>query len=326
VAAERYVGRRRHALAGYADPYVDEPFGRLPCDERFSVTTDDGVDVYVEVVDGPAERPCLVFVHGFCLTMGTFHFQRRDLAGDYRAVLYDQPGHGRSGRLPKGEYTLDALGECLRAVLEQAVPVGQRAVLIGHSMGGMAIMALAEGSPELFADRVAGVVLIATSAGRMNEVTFGLPEAVTRLQRPLLPVVRNAPSLTTSVADRARRAARELGRLLTRRYGFGTDHPSPALLAFVDSMNLMTPTEVIARFVHTLYTHSRLTALAALRSVPVEVICGDADALIPLAYSEEIVHELPEAELVVVPGGGHVVLLERADAVNAAIRRFLDEL
>jgi pimeloyl-ACP methyl ester carboxylesterase len=323
VAAERYVRRRRHRFDA-DDPCLDEPFGELDYDSQCSVTTKDDVNLYVETVDGPSDLT-LVYVHGFCLDMGTFHFQRQEFAGEYRQVLYDQPGHGRSGRLPKGEYTLDALGAGLRAVIDRAVPDG-RVVLFGHSMGGMTIMALAEQAPELFADRVAGIVLISTSAGRLNEVTFGLPDVVSRFHRPLLPVVRNAGRLTTAVADRARRASSDLAWLLTLRYGFGTARPSPTLVSYVEKMNSTTSTEVIARYVHTLFTHSRLPALATLRTMPVLVVCGDADALIPLVYSEEIVRELPDAELVVVAGGGHVVLLEHATAVNTAIRRFLDRL
>lgn len=322
VAGERYVRRRRDRPDD--DPYIDELFGALPFDDHFGVTTKDGVDLYVETVDGPPD-PTLVFVHGFCLDMGTFHFQRQEFGGEYRIVLYDQPGHGRSGRLPRGEYTIDALGAGLRAVLDKAAPSG-KVVLIGHSMGGMTIMALAEQAPELFAERVAGVVLISTSAGRLNQVTFGLPEVVSRFHGPLLPVVRSAGRLTTAVADRARRASSDLAWLLTRRYGFGTARPSPSLVSYVEKMNSTTSTEVIARYVHTLYTHARLPALATLRTVPVLVVCGDTDVLTPLAYSEEIVRELPDATLEVVEGGGHVVLLEYAETVNDAIRDFLDRL
>jgi pimeloyl-ACP methyl ester carboxylesterase len=149
---------------------------------------------------------------------------------------------------------------------------------------------------------------------------------VSRFNKPLLPVVRGAGRITTAMADRARRASRELARLLTQRYGFGTLHPSAALVAYVEKMNSSTSTEVIARYVNTLYTHARLAALAVLRTVPVQVICGSADLLTPLVYSQEIAAELPDAELVVVDNGGHVVLLELADEVNDAIRRFLERL
>jgi pimeloyl-ACP methyl ester carboxylesterase len=323
IAAERYVVRR--SRDGVDDPYAAEVFGELPCDEELTVTSHDGVDLHVEIVeavDPDYHDVTLVFVHGFCLDMGTFHFQRVAFDGEYRMVFYDQPGHGRSGRLPQGEYMLEALGAALDTVVSKAAPTG-RIVLIGHSMGGMTIMALAEHAPDLFAERVAGVVLIATSAGKLDEVNFGLPEVVGRFRRQLMPVIRNAGRLTAGMVDRARNASTDLAWLLTRRYGFGTQRPSPALVSYVERMNSGTSTDVIARYLRTLYSHARLLALAPLRSVPVLVVVGDTDVLTPLAHSEEICQALPDAQLVVVEGGGHVVMLEHSDEVNAALAAFL---
>jgi pimeloyl-ACP methyl ester carboxylesterase len=321
VAAERMLVRRSRRVA---DPYLDEPFGALPYDDELTVTTPDGIGLHVEVLKsetGP-EDLTVVFIHGFCLDMGTFHFQRRALEGQYRMVFYDQPGHGRSGRLTEGEYTLSSLGAGLASVLDETVPTG-RIVLVGHSMGGMTIMALAERAPHRFVERVAGVVLISTSAGKLDQVTFGLPDVVARFRHPLMPLVRNAGKITVAMVDRARKASTDLAWLLTRRYGFGTPQPSPALVSYVEKMNSATSAEVIARYLRTLYTHARLLALAALRQVPVLVVCGDKDVLTPLAHSEEIVAALPDAEMVVVENGGHVALLEHPDKVNAALSTFL---
>ncbi|GAA3200748.1 alpha/beta fold hydrolase [Dactylosporangium siamense] len=323
VATERYLVHRSKRVD---DVYADEEFGVWDSDEELTVTTDDGIDLHVEIVNGPdsdqADQPTLVFVHGFCLDMGTFHFQRKALEGTHRMVFYDQPGHGRSGKLRKGEYSLDALGAGLRAVLQATAPTGP-VVLIGHSMGGMTIMALAEQVPELFESRVEAVVLISTSAGKLDQVNFGLPEVVAKFRRPLLPVVGIAGPISSGVVDRARRASTDLAWLLTRRYGFGTARPSPALVSYVEKMNTTTSTDVIARYLRTLYTHARLLVLGPLRRVPVLLVCGDRDVLTPLTHTREIAAVLPEAELVVVPDGGHVVMLEHADEVNDAIETFL---
>src|ERR1043165_8766587 len=75
VATERYLVRKARNTDD--DPYADEPFGLLPYDKSATVTTADGVELYAEV-EGPDDAPVTaVFVHGFCLDMGTFHFQRR---------------------------------------------------------------------------------------------------------------------------------------------------------------------------------------------------------------------------------------------------------
>lgn len=339
VAAERALVRR--TKRGTPDPYVDEEFGEQAYDEALTVTTADGTDLYVEVVeptdgieldagfldDEQVPEPTLVFVHGFCLDMGTFHFQRKELTrrGDYRMVFYDQPGHGRSGKLESGEYELPALGEALRAVIDETVPEGPL-VLIGHSMGGMTIMAFAELYPELFGDRVVATALMATSGGRLEETKFGLPALIARAGAPIMPIVNNATRLTGGAIDRARKASSDLAWLLTRRYGFGDTRPSPSLVSYVEEMNSRTTAETVARYLRTLYTHARYPALKALRSTPTLVIVGEKDMITPLTHSEEIMRHLPDAEFVKIPDSGHVVMLEHADEVNIALLAFLEKL
>jgi pimeloyl-ACP methyl ester carboxylesterase len=287
------------------------------------------VPLHVEIVGRRSAPLTVIFVHGFCLDMGTFYFQRRALStvDGVRQVYYDQPGHGRSGRLARGEYTLDMLGTCLENVIRETAPRGQL-VLVGHSMGGMAIMALADRLPELFGSsgRVVGVSLISTSAGELSSLSFGMPDVLVRFRKPLLPLISGAGWMTAGMLDRARQASTDLAWLLTRRYGFGSEKVSPAMVTFVERMNSSTPTEVVARYLRALYTHDKTMALAAFRDVPVLVICGDEDLLTPLEHSEEICRALPHAQLVAVPGAGHVVLLEHSEAVNAVLVPFVRKL
>jgi len=337
VTAERVLMRRRRTPEA-DDPLVGEPFGELPYDESLIIPTHDGIDMYVEVVE-PVDgidldlgliddpEPTLVFIHGFCLDMGTFHFQRTELArqGDYRMVFYDQPGHGRSGKLRTGEYTLDDLAQGLKRVIDETVPEGP-IVLIGHSMGGMTIMALAEEFPDLFGGRIKGVVLVSTSAGKLDEVNFGMPDFLARFSKPLMPVVIGGGKLTSGAVDNIRRGATDLAWLLTRRYGFGSQVPSRALVSYVEAMNSRTSTEVVARYLRTIYTHARYPALEALKRTKALVICGEDDKLTPLEHSAEICRILPDARFLAVPGAGHVALLERPDVVNPALLEFLEQI
>jgi pimeloyl-ACP methyl ester carboxylesterase len=327
-AAERLILRRQRRSTE-RDPYHDEPFGDLIADEYRTVTSDEGIALHVEISGSATAALTVVFVHGFCLDMGTFHFQRRALStmDGVRVVCYDQPGHGRSGRLPKGEYTLDLLGGVLRKVIAETAPTGE-VVLVGHSMGGMAIMALADAHPDLFTrgGRVSGVVLISTSAGELSGVTFGLPEVLVRFRKPLLPLISGAGWITAGMLDRAREASTDLAWLLTRRYGFGSAKPSPALVSYVERMNSATRTESVARYLRTLYTHDRVMALAAFADIPVLVVCGDEDLLTPVEHSVAICEALPHAEMVIVPKAGHVALLEHSEAVNAAFLPFVHRL
>lgn len=362
VAVERLVVRRSRNRDD--DPCADEPFGRLPYDETMTVTTEDGISIHVEIIEpqtqaatstaAPEETgtgepgtgepgaggrgseasseggvpPTLVFVHGFCLDQGTFHFQRKalDEVGRHRMIFYDQPGHGFSSSLAEGEYELPTLGDALYDVIKATTAPTEQILLIGHSMGGMVVMAAAERHPELFTDRVCGVVLIATSGGQVNgSRLFGLPEIISRTAPGVMTVVNGASRLTGGMVDKLRRASTDLAWLLTRRYGFGGEKPSPALVSYVEQMNSRTSTDTVARYLRTLYSHARYPALRTLEDLPVLLITGEKDMITPLAHSEEIARLLPRAEYVKIPNSGHVVMLECADEVNAALLRFLEQ-
>jgi pimeloyl-ACP methyl ester carboxylesterase len=167
---------------------------------------------------------------------------------------------------------------------------------------------------------------VSTSAGELSGVTFGLPQVLVRFRKPLLPLISGAGWVTAGMLDRAREASTDLAWLLTRRYGFGSGRPSPALVSYVEQMNSATRTESVARYLRTLYTHDRVMALGALSEIPVLVICGDEDLLTPVEHSQAIGQALPTAEMVTVPKAGHVVLLEHHEAVNAVFVPFVRKL
>jgi pimeloyl-ACP methyl ester carboxylesterase len=144
------------------------------------VVSDDGVTLHVEV-DEPAEPTreatsllTVVLVHGYALSLDCWHFQRLALRRTHRLVSYDQRSHGRSGRSSSEHCTIEQLGRDLAAVLDEVTGPGPVAV-VGHSMGAMAIMALAEHRPEEFGTRVRAVAMISTTAGGLDAEALGLP-------------------------------------------------------------------------------------------------------------------------------------------------------
>jgi pimeloyl-ACP methyl ester carboxylesterase len=321
LAAERYaVGRTRLR----PDPDAREPFFELPVDRTRTVRTDDGVPLHVEEV-GPADAPLtVVFVHGYVQQMAVWHYQRQALAADSpgRLVFYDQRSHGRSGRGAPETATIDQLGRDLHTVLSEVVPRGP-VVLVGHSMGGMTIMALADAHPELFGPRVVAVALVATSTGRLAELTFGLPKAVLPVTRRVLPWVTRGMRSRPQPFERGRRVGTDLAFLLTRYGGFGDRDVSPAVVQFVEQMGAQTPVEVIAQFYDTFTTHDKLAALDVLCGVETLLLAGSKDLMTPLDHSRAMAEALPDAHLVVVEGAGHMVLLERPALVTLQLRALI---
>jgi pimeloyl-ACP methyl ester carboxylesterase len=328
LAAERFAVRR--VRGRITDPHADEPFGHLPSDASYDVPGEDGVALHVEVVEpaaGGDPDVTVVFVHGFCLDMGTWHFQRRGLASvqtpRVRADIYDQPGHGRSGRKPSGDYSIDELGEDLLAVIQQVAPTGPL-VLAGHSMGGMTIMALAERHPDFFTQRVVGVALVSTSAGDLDAVALGMPDIVGKLRRPLTPALVAALRARPGLLEHGRAAGSDLAYLLTRRYGFGSSQASESLVRYVEQMNASTPLDIVAGYLRTLSDHERYAALEVFDGIETLLIGGEADMLTPIEHTEEMAKLLPGAEYVEIADGGHVTVMEHADVVNAHLVAFLD--
>jgi pimeloyl-ACP methyl ester carboxylesterase len=316
VAARRYaVGRERLR----PDPDRDEPLGELRGRPQTVVAT-DGVPLHVEV-NGPDDASLtVIFSHGYCMTQDSWHYQRRDLAdeADVRMVFWDQRSHGRSGRSDLAHATIDQCGDDLLAVIEATTTPGRPLVLVGHSMGGMTIMALADRHPELFGDRIVGVALVNTSSGGLAELTLGLPEAFGKVFRAAVPGVVRGIGKGGRLIDRGRRIGADVAFVITRRMAFADRTVSPSIVDFVERMIGSTPIEVIADFYPTLAAHDKLAALDVLRKVPAVIVVGDQDRLTPLAHGRAIAAALPEAELVEV-SGGHVVMLEHPQVVTDAI-------
>src|SRR3954453_8713192 len=106
-----------------------------------TVHTDDGVDLHVEVDENPDSQLTVVLAHGFTARLAEWELQREALRPRARLVLFDQRGHGRSGRARLTKATNDPPGRDLGEVLDATTPEGP-VVLAGHSMGGMSVMAL----------------------------------------------------------------------------------------------------------------------------------------------------------------------------------------
>ena len=288
------------------------------------MVADDGTRLHVEVDDVPGSPATVVLVHGFTARLEEFALQRETLRGRVRTVLYDQRGHGRSGWGDVRNATFDQLGKDLAAVLDRHAPTGP-VVLLGHSMGGMTIMALARQRPELFGSRVRGVFLLATSAGDLG--TGGLLGLWARIGKKLglLPIWLRALRLSAPLIQRVRRPGTRLGYHFTRRYLFGRDDADPVLVKQVQDLLEQAPFTISAAFYPSFLSHDELQSLAGLRGIPVTVLVGSDDRLTPASHSRRMAQEIgPGAELIVVPGAGHSVNITRPQVVDEALLRLVD--
>ena len=309
VLAERVLVRRS-AVASDEESVL----GTLRGEVR-ELTTPDGTRLHVEV-DEPStpshDDLTIVFCHGYALTQDSWHYQREHLRGTARLVFYDQRSHGRSEMADDSSHHIDQLGHDLAAVIDAVVPSGP-IVLVGHSMGGMSVMAYAEQHPESFGTRIRGVALIATTAGSVRANSLGLPGPVGKIAQSW------APSIAQFLAEREHLidgwSDSDLGLLVTRLYSFGSPASDQAG-RFVAEMLASTSLEVVADFLPALQEHDKHAALPVFQQSELLVIVGASDRLTPPELSEEIVEAVPGAEFAVLGDSGHMVMLERPREVN----------
>ena len=321
VAGVSAARARRHR-DGIEDAYRGEDFALLDADRGCIVTAQDGVPLVVREI-GPVTAPLtVVFAHGFCLRMGSFHFQRAVLAdrwGDQvRMVFYDQRGHGQSGSAPVDTYNVPQLGRDLEAVLQVLVPSGP-VVVVGHSMGGMTVLSHARQFPDHYGRQVVGAALISSAAEGLPRSPLG-----EILENPALEAIRFAARYAPKLVHRTRGVAKSALRPILRTASYGDDHISPSVVAFSEAMIHDTPIPTLVEFLHALEVHDESAALPVLSKIPTMIACGDRDLLTPLVHSREMASALPDCELVIVPGAGHLVQMEQPQVINEALVRLVE--
>lgn len=304
------------------DVYEGEDFALLEADRGCVVTTPDGIPLVVREV-GPVTAPLtVVFAHGFCMRMGSFHFQRAALAKRWgeqvRMVFYDQRGHGQSADAPIDTYTVEQLGRDLETILQVMAPKGP-VVLVGHSMGGMTVLSHARQFPQQYGRRIVGVALISSAAEGLPRSPLG-----EILQNPALEAVRFAARYAPKLVHRTRGAARAVLRPILKTASFGDEDVSPSLAAFNEAMIHDTAIATLVEFLHALEVHDESAALPVLARVPTLIACGDRDLLTPVKHSEDMAAALPDSTLVIVPGTGHLVQMERPEVINDALVRLVE--
>ncbi|MET9180962.1 alpha/beta hydrolase [Kitasatospora aureofaciens] len=335
VAVERLTVGRAMRRRARAELEASAPYGSLR-GRPLTVVAPDGTELYVELdgtgwdepdsAPGTPEPLTVVFSHGYCLNQDSWHFQRAALREGLRLVFWDQRSHGRSERsrsfLAGEPAGIDQLGGDLKAVIDAVAPTGPL-VLVGHSMGGMTVMALADQHPELFRERVAGVALAGTLAGNWNEVSLGLPTVGAKLFKRVAPGVVKLLGRQVELVEASRRIGSDFAAVFYRRFSFGGRDVDPGVVSFAEQLLDATPIDVVAEFFPVFGAHEKYEALAALRGLPALVLAGTKDLLTPSAHSEAMAERLPGAELVLVEGAGHLVLLERPELVDRELALLL---
>ena len=288
----------------------------IPLPRRRAVVAEslaEAADRFVEV-DGVRVRyrmkgagTPLVMLHGFASSLVTWRKNFDDLARDHQVIALDLKGWGLSDKPKDSDYSLAAQADLVRGVL-RALNI-ERAIIVGHSMGGATAMHFAVRHPAA----TRGLVLVASAGARhfplLQAARVGLQIPPLRrwmklgIEYGLASDALLSAGMPTSYYDARHLTPQLVADLIAplRTEGF-----PDALLGMVRDLGK-------ARL------HGRVSEIVA----PTLLIWGEHDPLIQRADGEMLRRRLPQAELVVLARAGHLPHEERAEDVNHMIREFV---
>ncbi|MFF8405686.1 alpha/beta fold hydrolase [Streptomyces sp. NPDC014846] len=295
------MSRLAHVTSGpYAPPVPSR---------SLTVVSADGARLHAEV-HGPDGAPAVVLAHGWTCSTAFWAAQVRDLSADHRVITYDQRGHGRSPASPA--CTTEALADDLEAVLDATLAPGEKALVAGHSMGGMTVMAAA--ARPRFREHAAAVLLCSTGSSRLVAEARVVPWRAGRARTWLT------------------------GRVLGSRAPLGPVTPvAKRILKYATMGAGSAPhmVEACARIVHACPRAARHAWAAVLEALdldhgvrelhaPTAVLHGASDRLTPPVHARALVAALPNCVgLTDLPGIGHMTPIEAPEPVSARMRELV---
>ena len=292
------------------------PGPSLPPSTTVRVRAEDGTRLHTEVF-GPEDGYPIVLAHGITCSLRVWHEQINDLSRDVRVIAYDHRGHGRSGVPARRAYSLQHLAGDLDAVLAATLRPGERAVIGGHSMGGIAISSWADRFRHRVEERADAVALINTTTGdllqkiKLLRVPGMLAGGRALAAKRMIETFGGAPLF---------RGAQPGSRRFVAMMAVGAE-ADPAIADFVHDLFAATPPAGRGAWANVLVNEMgpRHIDLSGL-TVPTLVIGSTKDRLLPMCQARKIADAAPNlVELVEMPGG-HCAPLEHPEAVNHHLR------
>lgn len=272
-------------------------------EEKYLTPADRFVDIggaRVRVrTEGPAGAPAIIMNHGFAHSLETWNGWADALKNDYRVIRYDLAGHGLTGPDPEMRYAPVERAGFLGDLMD-ALDI-DRAIVAGNSLGGLVAWRFASANP----DRVDALLLTAPGVFSINGVADEPVRAPLALQLFLMTApetgMRKAAERVYGDDAKVTNATVERMRDMIRRRGNGA-----ALIAALNEFTIPDPTEELQALV-----------------TPTLILWGSEDAIIPVEQGERMAALMPIAELIILPGVGHVAQEEAPEETSRKVRMFL---
>ncbi len=262
------------------------------------ITNANGINLYYEV---HGEGEPLLLIMGLAHNLLSWKKSLPALAEQFKVIIFDNRGTGRSDK-PETPYTIELMAEEAKAVLDAAG--AEQAHVYGISMGGMIAQRLAINYPE----RIKSLILGCTSPGGINQVQ---PDA------EVIMTLLSGASIPTTPLE----AAWASVPILYSTY-FIENHRDSIAEHIETMIEIPTPAHGFMQQLQACLAHDTYEELTKI-SIPVLVIHGDEDRLIPVENGKMLADRIKDSELYIVSGAGHLYLTEAQKAVDEKVIDFL---
>jgi len=277
---------KRHSHSANTQGRITMPF----------VSATDGTRIHYEVTGKPGATPVLM-IQGLGASKNAWNLQRIAMATRFRIISFDNRGAGRSDK-PTVPFTLEQMAEDAIAVLDAAGI--ETAHVVGASMGGVISQIVAVKHPH----RVRSLTLVCTAC-RNHPWRQELLQswAKTAEEKGMIEVGKEAAQWVMSP-----RSFRRLVPAFTWMGPLAALRPRHSFVSQIDAI---------------LNTREDLVDQLSTITAPTMVIVGNQDILTPRGDSEEIAERIPNAELVVISGAAHGLMMEHSSTFNKILIEFL---
>ena len=256
----------------------------------------DGTRIHYEVTGKSGATPVLM-IQGLGASKNAWNLQRIAMATRFRIISFDNRGAGRSDK-PAEPFTLEQMADDAIAVLDAAGI--DTAHVVGASMGGVISQIVAVKFPH----RVRSLTLVCTAC-RNHPWRQELLQswAKTAADKGMIEVGKEAAQWVMSP-----RSFRRLVPAFTWMGPLAALRPRHSFVSQIDAI---------------LNTREDLVDQLSTITAPTMVIVGNQDILTPRGDSEEIAERIPNAELVVISGAAHGLMMEHSSTFNRILIEFL---
>ena len=291
-------------------------------DEQLELERPEGHKLHIEFYGNANSQP-IIMLHGWSSNSLQWYYFKKHLAKNFRLIVVDMPGLGKSGKPKNNDYSLAKFSNDLKAVIDLCE--NKKPFVLGHSIGGMTILNSCKLFGQSFYQQISGLILLHTTYTNPSK-TCKFSSLVTALQKPVLTPILHimialAPIFQISNWLKFFNGSMHVSNRIT---GFaGTE--TRGQLSLTAYLSTIAPVDVVSRGCLAMFEYDATNVLPEI-NCPVLIVTGEQDILTEKEASHLMANSIPNAKLVELKPSAHMAVLERNMEIINAVSHFAQDV